>query len=343
MQGVIWNIDSFDQWGVELGKALAQRIGAELESAAEPTLAHDSSTNALIRRYRRLRDAAPTDTDPRRDHGHPRSSRSPASRRRARIARRRRASSSPRTTPAFPIRRSRRSASRSAPRAIAARRSSASFNEAHILAITQAICRYRQSARHRRAALPRHRHARAVGAGVRRARSRCSPRNGVDVMIAEGDEYTPTPAVSHAILTYNRGRTSGLADGIVVTPSHNPPDDGGFKYNPPQRRPGRRRGHRLDRDRGQRLLEAGLRGREARRRTTRRCARRRRTATTTSTPTSPTSAASSTSTRSAAPRCRMGVDPLGGAGVHYWARDRRALRPRPHRRQRRRSTRPSAS
>jgi len=57
--------------------------------------------------------------------------------------------------------------------------------------------------------------------------------NGVEVMIAEKDEYTPTPVLSHAILTYNRGRTKGLADGIVITPSHNPPDDGGFKYNPP--------------------------------------------------------------------------------------------------------------
>ena len=57
--------------------------------------------------------------------------------------------------------------------------------------------------------------------------------NGVEVMIAQGDEYTPTPAISHAILTYNRGRKAGLADGIVITPSHNPPHDGGFKYNPP--------------------------------------------------------------------------------------------------------------
>src|SRR5271163_3605473 len=56
--------------------------------------------------------------------------------------------------------------------------------------------------------------------------------NGVEVMLAEGDEYTPTPAISHAILTYNRGRSRGLADGIVITPSHNPPDNGGFKYNP---------------------------------------------------------------------------------------------------------------
>ena len=57
--------------------------------------------------------------------------------------------------------------------------------------------------------------------------------NGVEVMLAEGDEYTPTPAISLAILMYNRGRKTGLADGIVITPSHNPPHDGGFKYNPP--------------------------------------------------------------------------------------------------------------
>jgi phosphoglucomutase len=57
--------------------------------------------------------------------------------------------------------------------------------------------------------------------------------NGIEVRIAAGGEYTPTPGVSHAVLTYNRGRKSGLADGIVITPSHNPPEDGGFKYNPP--------------------------------------------------------------------------------------------------------------
>src|SRR6267378_4142688 len=57
--------------------------------------------------------------------------------------------------------------------------------------------------------------------------------NGTNIMLAEHDAYTPTPAVSHAILSYNRGRSTGLADGIVVTPSHNPPDNGGFKYNPP--------------------------------------------------------------------------------------------------------------
>ena len=73
--------------------------------------------------------------------------------------------------------------------------------------------------------------------------------NGVDVMLAEHDEYTPTPAVSHAILSYNRGRTTGLADGIVITPSHNPPEDGGFKYNPPNGGPARH-GHVTELDRG---------------------------------------------------------------------------------------------
>ena len=66
------------------------------------------------------------------------------------------------------------------------------------------------------------------------ARSEVFVKNGMDVMVNSMDDYTPTPVISHAILTYNRTRKSGLADGIVITPSHNPPEDGGFKYNPPQ-------------------------------------------------------------------------------------------------------------
>ena len=75
--------------------------------------------------------------------------------------------------------------------------------------------------------------------------------NEVEVMLAAKDEYTPTPAVSHAILTYNRGRKTGLADGIVVTPSHNPPDSGGFKYNPTSWRSRGQRGHFLDSEQGE--------------------------------------------------------------------------------------------
>ena len=84
--------------------------------------------------------------------------------------------------------------------------------------------------------------------------------NGVDVMLAEHDEYTPTPAVSHAILCYNRGRTAGLADGIVITPSHNPPDDGGFKYNPPHGGPADTDVTSWIEARANELLEGGLAG-----------------------------------------------------------------------------------
>jgi len=107
-----------------------------------------------------------------------------------------------------------------------------SFNEWHILAITQAICEYRQQQKidgplflgidTHALSMPAYASALEVLAA-----------NGVEVMIAEGDEYTPTPAVSLAILNYNRGRKAGLADGIIITPSHNPPQDGGIKYNPP--------------------------------------------------------------------------------------------------------------
>ena len=105
------------------------------------------------------------------------------------------------------------------------------FNEAHVLAITQAICEQRQ-----RAAvdgplflgIDTH----ALSEPARASALEVLAANGVEVMLAQGDEYTPTPAVSHAILTYNAGRERGLADGIVITPSHNPPEDGGFKYNP---------------------------------------------------------------------------------------------------------------
>ena len=106
------------------------------------------------------------------------------------------------------------------------------FNEWHILAISQAICLYRKQ--HQIDGplfLGMDTHALSVPALA--SSLEVLAANGVEVMIAEKDEYTPTPAISHAILTYNRGRKKGLADGIVITPSHNPPHDGGFKYNPP--------------------------------------------------------------------------------------------------------------
>ena len=107
-----------------------------------------------------------------------------------------------------------------------------SFNEWHILAITQAICIYRhQQNIDGPLFLGIDTHALSEPAST--SALEVLAANGVEVMMAEGDEYTPTPAVSLAILNYNRNRKTGLADGIIITPSHNPPKDGGLKYNPP--------------------------------------------------------------------------------------------------------------
>jgi phosphoglucomutase len=106
------------------------------------------------------------------------------------------------------------------------------FNEWHILAITQAICLFRKQQKIDGPlflGIDTH----ALSQPAVDSALEVLAANGIDVMLAEREEYTPTPVISHAILTYNRGRTVGLADGIVITPSHNPPDTGGFKYNPP--------------------------------------------------------------------------------------------------------------
>ena len=107
-----------------------------------------------------------------------------------------------------------------------------SFNEWHVLAITQAICEYRAGQKIDGPlfiGFDTH----ALSQPAFRSALEVLAANGVETLISAGGEYTPTPAISHAILVHNRGRNSRLADGIVVTPSHNPPPDGGFKYNPP--------------------------------------------------------------------------------------------------------------
>jgi phosphoglucomutase len=106
------------------------------------------------------------------------------------------------------------------------------FNERHILAISQAICLYRN---HQKIDGPLFlgMDTHALSEPAFASTIEVLAANQVEVMIAQKDEYTPTPVISHAIITYNRGRRTGLADGIVITPSHNPPHDGGFKYNPP--------------------------------------------------------------------------------------------------------------
>ena len=157
--------------------------------------------------------------------------------------------------------------------------------------------------------------------------------NGVETLIAMDGEFTPTPAVSHAILAYNRGRETGLADGIVVTPSHNPPDNGGFKYNPPNGGPADTDVTGWIRIAANELLEGGLK--EVRRIP---FDRARHAATTREHDFIDAYVAISDNVidfdviRGAG--IRMGVDPLGGAGVHYWAQDRRALQARSDRCQR---------
>ena len=134
-----------------------------------------------------------------------------------------------------------------------------SFNEWHILAITQAICEYRASqGTVGPLYLGRDTHALSEPAYV--SAIEVLAANGIEVMIDQDGGYTPTPVISHAILTYNRGRTSGVADGIVITPSHNPPEDGGIKYNPPHGGPADTQVTKWIEDRANTLLAADLQG-----------------------------------------------------------------------------------
>jgi len=192
-----------------------------------------------------------------------------------------------------------------------------SFNEAHIVAVSQAICEYR-AAQGITGPLFIGADTHALSKPALDSALEVLAAHGVQTMLSAGGEFTPTPAISHAILTHNRGRSSGLADGIVITPSHNPPADGGFKYNPTHGGP-------ADTDitgwveaRANALLESGLAG-----------VRRM--------PLAQALRASTTQTHDylaayvadlanvvdfdaiRGAGLHLGVDPLGGAGVHYWA------------------------
>ncbi len=191
-----------------------------------------------------------------------------------------------------------------------------SFNEWHVLAISQAICLYRR----RRGIdgplfLGIDTHALSVPAFA--SALEVLAANGVEVMIARNDEYTPTPAVSHAILRHNHGRTRGLADGIVVTPSHNPPDNGGFKYNPPTGGPADEDVTGWIEASANKFLERKLKG-----------VKRTILERALSAPTTHRHDFMRTYVGDLANvvdmdvirggSIHMGVDPLGGAGVHYW-------------------------
>ena len=193
-----------------------------------------------------------------------------------------------------------------------------SFNEFHVLAISQAICEYRRR-QNIDGPLFIGFDTHALSAPAFASALEVLAAHGVEVMIAPGEEYTPTPAISHAILTYNRGRDSGLADGIVITPSHNPPDNGGFKYNPPNGGPADSDVTKWIETRANELLRSGAGAVDRIG-----FAAARRAATTHAHDYLPAyvrdlgAILDMDVIRSSG--IRMGVDPLGGAGVHYWAR-----------------------
>jgi phosphoglucomutase len=191
---------------------------------------------------------------------------------------------------------------------------SGSFNEAHIAATTEAICRYRAS-QGTDGPLFVGRDTHALSGPAFETALGVLAAHGVDVRVDAADGYTPTPAVSHAILVHNRGRRDRLADGIVVTPSHNPPEDGGFKYNPPNGGPADTDVTSWIQDEANRLLAADLGG-----------VRREplETARTAATPydflrTYVDDLAGVIDMEAIrASGLRIGVDPLGGASVAYW-------------------------
>ncbi|HKA51969.1 MAG TPA: phosphoglucomutase, alpha-D-glucose phosphate-specific, partial [Candidatus Dormibacteraeota bacterium] len=131
------------------------------------------------------------------------------------------------------------------------------FNEAHILTITEAICRYREASQID-GPLFMGRDTHALSQPAFDTALEVLSAHGVQVMVDSARGYTPTPVISHSILTHNRGRRSGLADGIVITPSHNPPEDGGFKYNPPSGGPADTDVTDSIQDQANRLLGSGL-------------------------------------------------------------------------------------
>ena len=191
-----------------------------------------------------------------------------------------------------------------------------SFNEWHILAITQSICLYRKS-QNIDGPLFMGMDTHALSTPALTSALEVLAANGVEVMIANKDEYTPTPAISHAILTYNRGRKTGLADGIVITPSHNPPTDGGFKYNPPNGGPADTSVTNWIQAKANEFLANKLSG-------VQRISYAKALAASTTHHYDYLNTYVNDLTNIIDMDCirnagiKMGVDPLGGAGVHYW-------------------------
>ncbi len=191
-----------------------------------------------------------------------------------------------------------------------------SFNEDHILAIAQAICSYRKENKidgPLYVGFDTH----ALSAPAFASTMEVLAANGVEVMIADRDEYTPTPVISHAILKYNRGRQTGLADGIVITPSHNPPADGGFKYNPTHGGPAANAVTKWIESKANELLQNNLRDvkRISFNKALHAATTHRHDYLNTYVNDLGNIIDMDVIHHS---KIRMGVDPLGGAGVHYW-------------------------
>jgi phosphoglucomutase len=190
-----------------------------------------------------------------------------------------------------------------------------SFNEWHILATSQAICEYRKG-KGIDGPLFIGFDTHALSQPAFESALEVLAANGVKVMISTKGEFTPTPTVSHAILGYNKGRDSGLADGIVITPSHNPPDNGGFKYNPTNGGPADTEITRWVQQRANQLMEGGLK--EVRRMPLAQARKAAHEHDYLNTYVADlANVIDFDIIRSAG--VHMGVDPLGGAGVHYWA------------------------
>lgn len=190
------------------------------------------------------------------------------------------------------------------------------FNERHILAISQAICLYR-SQHNIDGPLFLGIDTHALSMPALTSTLEVLAANGVDVMLAEGDEYTPTPVISHAILTYNRGRSIKLADGIVITPSHNPPSEGGMKYNPPHGGPAEQSITNWIEAQANEFLKNGMAGiKRISYEKALHAATTHRHNYIESYVSDLTNVIDMDVIRRS--NIKLGVDPLGGAGVHYW-------------------------
>ena len=191
-----------------------------------------------------------------------------------------------------------------------------SFNEDHVLAICQAICEYKLAQGYSGPLyLGMDTHALSEPAFITAIEVLAA--NGINLVIQQGFGYTPTPVISHAILTYNRGRATGLADGIVITPSHNPPEDGGFKYNPPSAGPADTTTTKTIQDRANQILQDGLR---AVKRMPYEQAKRADNVREYNyiAPYVADLENIVDMERIASAKLKLGIDPLGGAGVGFW-------------------------